>query len=172
MSWYAIAVIAPVCGLCACGVAHIAYNWLTGGRKLLYGFLCGIISGWSVEAIVSAFAIWQSGIGSPDAVAFGAMNQVTYLALAYGYSNAINILITALRIRLFHEIATSDNGMTAEDMLQKYSARDLVDTRLRRLVASQRLRYEDGRYFTAPNSMLTLAKLCRFLKVLLLRRGK
>ena len=172
MTWYGTVVVAPLIGLAAYTVVHVTYNRLTRGRKLLTGFVIGLLAGWITEIAISLRAVSDGQPAWIDAASLVVVNQLAYLALAYGYVNFVNILMTSLRLRILHELLAAENGLTAEEMSQRYNARDLVGTRLRRLTSSNHLRCENGRYYSRFTSLLLIAKFSWMLKSLLLGTKK
>lgn len=169
MTWYSIVVVAPILGVAAYLITHIAFNVLTAGRNLLIGFLLGFLVGGATEVFVTVWTLRDAPVDFFDAASLVAVNQFTFLALAYGYINSVNLLISSLRVRILHEFFTSKTGLTERQVLDRYGARRLVETRLARLTSSNQLRMENGRFFTKPSLLLTLARFCRKLKTLLLK---
>ncbi len=168
MLWYIIVVAAPLIGLATYIVTHIAWNWSTSGKRLLLGFLVGFAAGFIAQIGVSLWALRQGQISWIDGAGFLLVNQFTFLALSDGYIHSINILICSLRVRVLHELLVSEDGLREEDLLDRYNARHVVESRIERLTGSDQMRFEQGRYFTKLSSMLLIAKFYQILQLILL----
>ena len=170
MRWDVCLLFAPIIGVVACGLSHLAYNWLTRGRWLPVGFLFGIFAGLVVQLVTSLVALHHKGMSLGDTAALTTLNLFTYLAVADGYVHSVNIMISSLRIRVLHELLVSNVGLTESDLLSRYNARKVVETRLRRLTEGGHLREEEGRFFLTPKArpVLLLGHIYSLLKTVLL----
>ena len=162
--------VAPIVGLLTFAVTQIGYNWLMRGRRLLIGFFLGLLTGWIVQLFCTSSALIGGDVAWWDRCGLGLVNQFTYLALADGYIHFVNIMICSLRLRVLHELLTTEEGLSVSGILARYNARELVEARLERLRGSGRLAYAEGRYYTRFTTLLTLARFYRLLKLVLLGR--
>lgn len=161
---YPILVLAPVVGLLAYCVSHILLaRWAYSQRPypaLMLGFVSGLIGVAAVSA--AALAAMQSGIG--DVLGYGTLNLLTYLALAFGYFNFINLNIASLRIRMLHELWQSDGGLTKEELLSRYNTDDVIATRIARLTRGGHLVEREGRLYSGRLRFLVVARIFDLLR--------
>ena len=165
---YVLLLVAPALGVAGFMLTQLLYNWLRKGNRVLPGFLLGLLAGWMVQLVVTIGVLSRSGMGWNDAAGLGLVNQFIFLALADGYIHFVNIMICSLRLRVLHELLVTPAGLTEEEILSRYNARQLVEMRLERLRGSGRVHFENGRYYTRFTLLLLLGRLYRWLKILLL----
>ncbi len=70
---------------------------------------------------------------------------VVYTAFAYTYFHFFNMSETARRIRIMYEIYMT-GSLPAQRVTALYGTGDMIDRRLKRLVAMKQLKYNDGKY--------------------------
>ena len=100
------------------------------------------------------------------------MNILCYLALAYGYFHFVNLNLASLRIRLLREIGQAPGGLATDALGERYSAKSVIDARVRRLVEGGHLVKTAGRYYLGKNkSFLLLFEVFEFMKHVVLGRG-
>ncbi len=159
--------LAPLLGLAGYLTSHVTLSRALGPRRLVAGYLGGFAAGETVLLACSLAALASSNHGWTDGLALVVMNQLTYLALAYGYINFVLIIIASLRIRVLHELGAADKGLTKAELLEKYNARGVLSARIERLASSGRIRAEGGRFHSVPCFLLVVARVIRMAKVVL-----
>ena len=97
-------------------------------------------------------------------------NFIIYASLGYCYFHFINLGETARRIRILREIYDSKDGLTMEEILQKYNSKEIVDKRIGRLINNGQVLYKNGRYYIGNPTMLIITKIIVAMKLLLLGR--
>lgn len=75
------------------------------------------------------------------------VNLIIYTALSYCYFHFINLGETARRIRILREIRDSADGLTQEEILSRYSAEEIFERRIERLLGTGQVVCKDGKYF-------------------------
>mgnify|MGYP001578416942 FL=1 len=96
-------------------------------------------------------------------------NLIIYSALGYCYFHFINLGETARRIRILSEIYDSGKaGLTMEEILQRYNAKEILEKRVSRLQNNKQIILKDGKYFIAGTAMLFMAKAIVMMKLILL----
>jgi hypothetical protein len=77
-SAYPWLVAAPVAGLAAYTASHLLLarsgRWISPYPPLIFGFAPGLV----VMAVLSAWALWNTGAGWSDVMGYGLLNGVTY----------------------------------------------------------------------------------------------
>lgn len=71
---------------------------------------------------------------------------VVYEAIAYTYFHLFNMSETARRIKILLEIYRS-NGLKVSGLSASYSSEEMLENRLKRLLAMRQVRFTGGRYF-------------------------
>lgn len=169
MSGYVIA-LAPLAALATNVAAQVAVFRLFPHRGLLRSELAGFAAGGGALALVHALAaVPPHPPGEPAALL--AANALCYGALGYCYFHFGNLGETARRVRIVRELAESPGGLTLEEILRRYDAREIFDRRLGRLTGTGQIVLRDGRYFIASPLLAAMARGVLLLKLLFLGRG-
>ena len=93
---------------------------------------------------------------------------VTYGALSYCYFHFINLGETARRIRLLRELIDSKDGLSVQEILERYNAKEIIEKRLSRLIKSGQIVFRDGRYYIGKPIMFLIANIITSLKLIIL----
>lgn len=96
------------------------------------------------------------GALSADVLSAGAL---LYAAFCYVYFHWNNMGETARRIRMLRELAAAPEGLSVEDMVRRYSAREILERRLERLSAAGQIRESEGRLVLTSSAVLLSARL-------------
>ena len=88
--------------------------------------------------------------------------------MGYCYFNYINLGETARRIRILREIYDSKEGLSMEEILKRYNAKEIIERRIKRLLKNRQIIYKDGKYYIGKPIMLVIAKIIVIMKVILL----
>jgi len=75
---------------------------------------------------------------------------------------------TARRIRLLRELYGAADGLTKEEILKRYNAKEIVNLRVSRLLKSGQIVLSEGRYYIKNPLMAFISKLIYFLKFIVL----
>lgn len=70
---------------------------------------------------------------------------IIYTSLAYTYFHFFNLSETGRRIRILYEIYKA-GSLPLRDITSLYKLSDIIDIRLKRLIAMKQLKYTDGYY--------------------------
>jgi len=100
----------------------------------------------------------------PDFWGYLICNALIYACLSYNYFHFVNLGETARRIRIIREIYDSPNGLTKEEILQRYNAREILGLRMGRLLSKGQIHLKEGRYFINNPTMLAISNIIIFLK--------
>ena len=82
-----------------------------------------------------------------------------YAAFCYVYFHWNNMGETARRIRMLRELAAAPEGLTFQDMVRRYSAREILARRLERLAAAGQIGESNGRLLLTGSAVLMAARL-------------
>jgi hypothetical protein len=104
-------------------------------------------------------------------VGYGLLNLLTYLALAFGYFNFVNLTIASLRIRLLEEILDAGGELSAGRLRAAYNADSVSDLRLARLLRGGHLVERNGRLVIGRRRFMIVARIFDFLHWLIIGCG-
>jgi hypothetical protein len=156
---YPLVVATPVLGLAAYCLAQIVVARLTPGRSPYHSLKLGFIGGLIVTLAVSGWAVGRMAIGFEDRIGFVVLNLFTYVALAFGYFNFVNLTVASLRIRLLEEIGEAGGALPATTLKAAYNSSEVVAIRLQRLVQGGHLVEKDGRLHSGRLPFLIVARI-------------
>lgn len=171
-SLYPIVVAAPIIGLAVYCIAQIAVaRMATGGspyHSLAVGFLVGLLS----VVVVAAWTVSLMAVSVQDRVGYVVLDLLTYLALAFGYFNFVNLTVASLRIRLLEELAQCGGIMQREQLIERHSSENVVAIRLGRLIRGGHLIERNGRLFSGRMAFLFIARIFDALRWGIIGRNK
>lgn len=159
--------LAPLAALAANVGTQVAVFRVSPQRGLLRSELIGFAVGGAALLLIHALA----GGAAADARESAALlfaNALCYGALGYSYFHFGNLGETARRVRIVRELAASPDGLTLEEIIRRYDAREIFDRRLRRLTGTGQIVLRDGRYFIASPVLAAMARAVLLLKLLFL----
>jgi hypothetical protein len=170
---YPVVVLAPVLGLATYCLAQILVARSTRGRSPYHSLTFGFIDGLIVAMVVSGWGVGAMMIRPQDRIGFVVLNLLTYLALAFGYFNFVNLTVASLRIRLLEEIREAGGALPADALKAAYNSREVVAIRLQRLVEGGHLVEKNGRLHSGRLPFLIVARMFDGLHWFIFgRRGK
>jgi hypothetical protein len=157
-SLYPVVVAAPVIGLATYCFTQIAIARLASKsspyRSLTIGFVAGL-------AMTTA-AVWGASrrmeIRASDQVGYVLLDILTYLALAFGYFNFVNLTVASLRIRLLEELNMHGGELARHLLVEKHSSRNVAALRIERLLDGGHLVERNGRVFSGKPWFLMVAR--------------
>jgi hypothetical protein len=160
----------PWFGLVMVFALHAAFSRLGSMdflKALAYAAGLGTLSMFCLQGVMT---IVVRPLPAADAVAYLIVNLVMYTALLYIYVNFVNMGETARRIRILRELVDVPEGLSREELLHRYNAREIVAKRLKRLaVTGQIISVGDGRWRAQSGSiMLLTARFVQAMKVFFL----
>ena len=83
----------------------------------------------------------------------------SYLALAFGYFNFVNLTVASLRIRLLEEIREAGGLLPTNTLKTAYNSREVVANRLQRLLQGGHLIEKNGRLHSGRLPFLIVARI-------------
>jgi hypothetical protein len=128
-------------------------------QSVFLGFFFGSVGFWVIKIFGHAFDI------------FVCEDLLTYCLLGYGYFHFINLTQTARRIRILTEIKESSHGLTYEEVLKRYNAREVLERRIARLKDHGQVVCRQGRYVLADRFLLAGAMVMSCFKRWALKEG-
>lgn len=166
----ALTALASVVGLALLFAGHSAAAVATRGR-VAASFAVGLLAGLAGVAAATALGLRTAGEDASEAPACWLLNLVGYLAFFYCYFHFVNLNMTSLRIRVLLEFLDAPDGLSQDDILRLYDARELTARRLVRLVRQGQLVDRDGRFVVRGRSLVAIAAVMDLLKRIVVGRG-
>lgn len=137
-------------------------------RSIYFGFFAGLCSLIIIDILYwRSFSFLFRGMMFPNIT-----NIIIYAVLGYCYFHFVGLGETARRIRMLTEIYDSKEGLSLEDILSRYNAREIVEKRIDRLLNNGQLICKDGKYFIGKPIVLFIAGSVILLKLLFLGRRR
>jgi hypothetical protein len=159
--------LSPVFGLAVNVPVHVLWFRMFPGKGLLkslgIGFAAGLLTVIASEAVLS-----DAPHGTADFIGIMAADVIAYMSLGYCYFNFVTLGETARRIRIVIEIYDSPEGLTMEEILERYNAKEILDRRFGRLLRSGQVLCRDNRYFVGKKTMVRLSWLITAMKLLVM----
>ena len=151
-------------GLNAC--AQLAYMRLPTRRlylnSVLCGFLAGLLAVLGAEAALAVLGGWTA-----DRLCLALADVAAYGILSYCYVAFLTLGVSALRIRMLSEVAERPEGLPRTELLARYDAARILDTRLERLVAKRQISLSGDRYRYAGSPVIFLHYVIRTCRIVL-----
>jgi len=133
-------------------------------KSIIYAFgtgFCVVILGEIYMGVY--YSVQNSGI-----VSIAISNIIIYSALGYCYFHFLNLGETARRIRILRELYESEDGLSMDEILKRYNAREIVQRRAGRLIKSGQIMVKNGKYYIGTPALLIMAKIIVAMKLLFL----
>ena len=167
VSW--LLVLAPVLGLTLDCLTHVAVCRMSSLRNQYQALTAAFLAGLAGPTIATIAAMRLMNAALADTAAMLALNVLTYLALAFGYFNFVNVSIASLRIRMLAELRDAGGPLPRERLLADYNSEHVLALRLARLTRGGHLLEKDGRFYQGPAiKFLLLARVFDLLRWIVL----
>jgi len=129
--------------------------------SIYLGFIVGFIN-------LLIFEFYVFSVSFNDHICITIANLFIYFVLGYCYFNFICLGETARRIRILRELYDSKDGLSLEDLLKRYNAREIIEKRIERLKNNGQVISGNEKYYIGNNqAMLLIAKIIVLLKVVI-----
>lgn len=135
---------------------------------LLKSIFLGFLTGAFIIIFGEIYTVFTASLPLRDFISILIVNVITYSALGYCYFHFINLGETARRIRILREIYDSNDGLTVQEILNEYNAKQMIDVRLSRFLNNGQVLHKNGRYYVGNPTMLLIAKIIVGMKSILL----
>ena len=145
-------------------VVSFRFTKLSLLKSLYFGFAVGF------SAVVIAQFFFYHG-SSSNFIALFIVNLITYLLLTYCFFHFVNLGETARRVRILRELRDFREGMSMEEILQRYNAEVIFDKRVRRLLSNGQIALENEKYYIRNSTMLFITRIIILLKIVVLGKS-
>tara|TARA_B100001123_G_C15208081_1_gene986091 strand:- start:681 stop:1211 length:531 start_codon:yes stop_codon:yes gene_type:complete len=146
-------------------LSHRFFSGLTLLRSVFFGFGVGFVFVIGCEILRYDQGYYAR---TGDFWAIMITNSITYAFIGYCYFSLIGLGETARRVRLLKDLYAAPEGLNLSDILAGYSAKDMVDMRLDRLLHNGQVIQVGNRFFIGKQLMLFLTKFSIFMKLIVL----
>jgi hypothetical protein len=137
---------------------------------LLKSEYLGFIMGLLFMVILEFYLFSGIPILGKDYIASFIVDSLSYILLGYCYFHFVNLGETARRIRILRELYDSMEGLSLEELLMRYNAKEIVDKRIERLSHSGQIILKDKMYYINDPIMLLIARIMLFMKLAIMGR--
>lgn len=161
----------PVLGLVINVLVQIISFRVILKSGLLKTVFLGFFAGFLYLLLIESYIFFVMPVSFMDFLMILLANAITYASLGYCYFHFINLGETARRIRILRELYDSKEGLSLEEILQRYNAKEIVEKRISRLINNGQVLYKDGRYFIGSPVMLMISRIIVTMKLLLLGKA-
>ena len=149
-------------------VSQIGMVIMTGGRlsvvkSLLLGYAVGLIGLTALSLLVNSPSDKEG-----EFWALTVADVVLFTVASYCWFHYVNIGEASVRIRILREIAEAGCDLSREEVLSRYNAQTILESRLERLVQSGQLKECESRYFLGKPRLIHVARIFDFLKLIVL----
>ena len=158
-------VLSPLCGLLTNIITQLSGCRYARKWGLLQSVFSGFFCGFVIVLIIEAVYYLATKPSSVELTGQTAVSIMTYIALGYCYFHFINLGETARRIRIVRELRESDNGLSMDELLERYNASEIINVRLERMMRNKQIVLRDGRYYIGRPIMLYIAKVIVMMKL-------
>ena len=135
-------------------------------RSIAYGFRSGLFLVLVFEAAFLSFG----GKELSDSIALSIANITVYLLIAFSYLAFINLGVSSLRFRLLDELDRSVEGLSMEEILERYNSREIIKNRVEKLEKIGQLIRKNDRFYLDRSTALLMVKILELLKFVVLGR--
>ena len=147
-----------------CFLLNVAVQILAARNFKTLGLLKSVIAGFSIGLALLIIA----EVALLDSLTSILANILTYSALGYCYFHFVNLGETARRIRILRELYEVNNGLSVNEILECYNAREIIEKRLFRLLKNEQIALKDNRYYIGNPIMLFISNVILSLKYFVL----
>lgn len=155
---YPIIVLSPLVGLIAYCASHVSLARRNFGRSpyasLAIGFICGFV----IVVMVTTWTLVRGDFEAWDCTGYLVLDVMTYVALAFGYFNFVNLMVASLRIRILEELRIAGGCMSRASLTRQYDSQAVISARLDRLVRGGHIVERDGRFYRGRIGFLLVAR--------------
>jgi len=116
------------------------------GSNYFLTIMLGFGVGLAAFVVMETLFLWED-FSTDHLLTALLVNTPIYICLAYCYYSFVQLGQTSIRIRLYAEIASKTDGLSAEEVAREYSDDSLVAVRIQRLVESGDLIDRNGAFF-------------------------
>lgn len=133
-------------------------------RSIVAGFGCGFIMVISIQIVYYCATLFSV----PHLMEQLCVCIITYAILSFCYFHFVNLGETARRIRILRELYDSEDGLSMEEILNRYNANNIIDKRISRLLSNGQIILKEDRYFPGNSTVLLMNKAMILMKLIIL----
>lgn len=158
----------PIFGLALNVLVQVATFRLFPNIGLLRSEFLGYFFGLFGVLFFDFFTFFIKSVSFKELVFIQIIHMIVYFCFGHFYFNVINLTETARRIRILRELYEASDGLTIEELLERYNAKEIIDNRINRLMHNRQILLKDGKYYIGNPFMFLLSKGIVLFKLILL----
>lgn len=168
MAGYSIHLINPIVGLTVNVILQVVSFRFYSKLSMLKSIILGFVAGFLVVLISDFILFSRDNMTIWHIIGIFLANLLTYVALGYCYFHFINLGETARRVRILREIYDSKDGLSIEEVLARYNAKDIIQLRMNRLLVNAQVILDRGKYTIGNPMMLYITRIILLLKLIVI----
>jgi hypothetical protein len=163
--------IAPAAGLLVDAALHMLLaRVIRGLGPIRIQFLSFAVGGLITVAILAG-TLGHSSLTAADKAGLLVLHVLIYACYGFCFFNVVSANVSSLRVRLIKELLAQDPAPIRKEILySRYSAREMVFSRLKRLESGGQIRAAEGRYYLRRRGIVAISTVFTGLRQLLLGR--
>ncbi len=170
MSLVCLQILVPIIGLSTNVLVQVISFRYFSKLELLKSEYLGFTFGFLNVFLLELYTFFSSKISLLAFLFVFSTNFIIYLSLGYCYFHFINLGVTARRIRILRELYETKKGLSLNEIMQRYNAKDIVEMRINRLVNNGQIIFKNNKYFIGKPIMLYIVKVIIIMKLILLNK--
>jgi len=163
-------ILIPIIGLSANVVVHVISFRYFFKLELMKSVYLGFVFGSLIVFLLELYVLLYWKISLLDFLFISITNFLIYLSLGYCYFHFINLSITARRIRILRVLYETKEGLSLNEIMHRYNAKDMIEIRINRMLNNGQIMFKNNKYFIGKPLMLYMAKLVVMMKFILFNR--
>ena len=167
---YYIYALSPLTCLIINIVCQISIQRLIKNFWLLKSVIVGFGIGLGAQFLIELYFLHTVSLSISDSICSIVVSFLVYASLGYCYFHFVNMGETARRIRILSELSEAENGLSLEELLDRYNAQEILSKRIGRLINNGQIVLKNNRYYIGKPVMLWISRLILHLKSIVLRK--
>lgn len=147
-------------------VLSLAVNIVIQISSVRYVFKGEVLCSVFLGCFIGAIGLFLSGLIRQPFDLF-VVHISTYFLLSYCYFHFVNLGETGRRIRILRELNDNKEGLSLNEILQRYDAGELIERRILRLTKNKQIIFKNGKYYLGRKELLCMAEILLFFKHIL-----
>lgn len=140
------------------------------GFGLLKSAYLGFITGIIILILCAGSVFFAGSAKITELLSFFIVNLIIYLSFSFFYFTFLNLGETGRRIRILRDLYDARKGLSEEEILSRYGAKEIIVKRIARLENHGQIVFRNNRYFIGRPIMLLFARVMVLMKIITLGR--
>jgi len=112
---------------------------------------------WNVPVVAAAWLLVFQDLHGLDLIAGLLFVLLVYNCCGFGYFCLLNVTETSLHVNILMQLRVQ-GGMTQDQLIARYSVKQMLAARIERMTSLGHLENRDGRYYLRKNTVLQIER--------------